>query len=535
MAMFVQGSKLVPSDKLQETHIFQDIREELLDGKEGLYIGNLLQRACQRFPGYTALLDEQRVLSYKELYFRSLLLSEHLIAQGVKPGDRVFIYAENSCEFFIAYFAILQIGAVAVPINIFLHTKELAYIVQDAQPRVIFVTSQLKSAIDALVEHGVSLPDLVTEVDVDWERIMPDNIDEYASRILFKDSSLDDLALLLYTSGTTGVPKGVMLSSRTIIANLEQTSARFTQCGLGKKERIFCVLPLFHAFAQHTCMWLPIAMGSSVILVQKIDRKLILDGLKNKPTVFFGFPALFGLLCIMKTAPLETIKLFVSGADMLPDKIRAAFAMVYGRKICSGYGLTEAAPVVAVNHHNDEYPTNVVGRPLVGIDCSIRNEQGVPVTQGEVGLLWIKGANVMMGYYNAAKATDDILKDGWLNTGDLARIDAAGNLAIEGRIKDVIIHKGFNIYPAEVENVLLKYPSVIKAAVVGLSEPAAGQVPVAFVAVRRIEKGLEEKLRKLCAHNLAAYKVPRKIVCLDDLPLNATGKVDKKKLTQVQL
>ena len=521
--MFTGGFGLFESDEQYEARIFKQVRKEFLNGNEGFYIGRLLQRAYERFPDHVALIDDRTSITYRELYFRTIVLSQRLLALGVQPGDRVFMYAENSREFFIAYFAILHVGAILVPINIFLHIKELAYIVNDAQPRVIFATSNLKQNIELLLTEGLvqSLPQIITEQDIDWAMPVPRSLEERFPNYVIKERGLDELSVLLYTSGTTGVPKGVMLSSRIIIANLEQTATRFMLCGLAKKERIFCVLPLFHAFAQHTCIWLPMIMGSAVIIVQKIERKLILDGLRHKPTVFFGFPALFGLLCIMKTAPLDSIKLFVSGADMLPDKIRIAFAMVYGRKICSGYGLTEAAPVVAVNHQNFDTPTNVVGRPLFGINYKICDDNGNPVKEGEIGLLWINGGNIMLGYYNAEEATDKVLKDGWLDTGDLASIDKLGMLAIRGRVKDVIIHKGFNIYPAEVENILLKYPAVIKAAVVGRDEPMAGQVPIAFVALRVPEEGFEDRLRELCAHNLAAYKIPRKFICLDDLPLTS--------------
>lgn len=532
MGMFADLVGMFESDEQLEISAFEKIRKELLAGAECLYAGKLLQRAYQRFPDHLALIDDNKSIPYKELYFRATLLSQRLFSIGVCPGDRVLLYSENSSEFFVAYFAIFQAGAVVVPINIFLHTKELEYIVNDARPKAVFVANNLKTNIQDLAD---SLPmHILCDDDVDWSTPVPHSLEERFPHYSVRERGFDELALLLYTSGTTGTSKGVMLSSRNIISNVEQTSARFALCGLAKKERIFCVLPLFHAFAQHTCIWLPFVTGAAVIIIRKIDRKLILDGLQHRPTVFFGFPALYGLLCIMKNAPLDSIKLFVSGADMLPDKIRAAFAMVYGRKICSGYGLTEAAPVVAVNHQNFDTPTNVIGRPLYGIEYKICDEDGVAVNDGQTGMLWIRGGNVMIGYYNAQPATDAVLKDGWLNTGDLASRDTSGLLAIRGRVKDIIIHKGFNIYPAEIENVLLKYPSVIKAAVVGQDEPLAGQIPVAFVAVRVAEDRLEERLRELCAHNLAAYKIPRKIICLEDLPMNATGKVDKKQLSLFQ-
>jgi long-chain acyl-CoA synthetase len=271
-------------------------------------------------------------------------------------------------------------------------------------------------------------------------------------------------------------------------------------------------------------------IGAQIIVISKIDRKLILEGLKHKPTVFFGFPALYGLLCLMKTAPLDSVKLFVSGADMLPDKIRAAFGMVYGRKIAAGYGLTETSPVVALNHINQDNDTRCAGSPLVGIECDIRNDINESLPFGVTGTLWLKGDNISSGYYKSPDITKKFIHEGWLNTGDLAYFDYNGNIYISGRTKDIIIHKGFNIYPAEIENILLRHPAVIKAAVIGQVDDETGQIPVAFVAIKVHEKNLEESLRQLCLHNLAPYKIPKKFICLDDLPMNATGKVDKKQL-----
>ncbi|MCK4517848.1 AMP-binding protein, partial [Candidatus Babeliales bacterium] len=217
-------------------------------------------------------------------------------------------------------------------------------------------------------------------------------------------------------------------------------------------------------------------------------------------------------------------------ADAMPDKIRAAFAMIYGRKICAGYGLTEASPVVAINHDNENLQTNVVGRLLFGIEGDIRGETGKSLKTGEIGTLWVRGGNIALGYYKAPEQTAKIFKDGWLNTGDLASFDEDRNLAIRGRSKDLIIHKGFNIYPQEIENVLMSHPAVFKAAVIGYEESVAGQVPVAFVATREDKGDLEKSLRVLCANNLASYKVPRKFFCVDDLPMSPTGKIDKKQL-----
>jgi long-chain acyl-CoA synthetase len=263
--------------------------------------------------------------------------------------------------------------------------------------------------------------------------------------------------------------------------------------------------------------------------VSKIDRRALLQGLLLKPTIFFGFPALFGLLIMMRNAPIQSINLFVSGADALPDKIRMAFSLLYGRKICSGYGLTEASPVIAVDGEGEDYPTNMVGRPVVGVTCQVRDDAGNPLPTGTVGTLWASGENIMQGYYNEPTMTAQVLHNGWLNTGDLATIDAEGCISIVGRSKDLIINKGFNIYPQEVENVLLRHPAIYKAAVVGKEEDG-GEVPVAYVALREGTKVIPAEVTAFCRENLAAYKVPRVVTCLPDLPMTATGKVDKKVL-----
>lgn len=516
-----------------ELEVFNSIKKSFTSHNELIFAGSLLKRAYQHYPKNIALIQAEESITYTDLYQQAVLASTKLTQHGVKPHDRVILFCENSIEFYVAYFAIWQLGAVVVPLNIFLHEKELAHIVADATPSLIIASPTLKPKLDALVPaHLEELPIILTTQDFAQPDLSCQELERLVADFTIQELDQDALCVLLYTSGTTGVPKGVMLSSKNIMTNALQGYARFTLCGMKTQERFFCVLPLFHVFAQNSCLWLPMMIGATVIVVPKIDRKLIADGLKKRPTLFFGFPALYGLLCLMKTAPLDSVKLFISGADMLPDKIRVGFALVYGRKICSGYGLSEASPVIAVNHYNHEQHTSSVGKPLVGVTCQIRDDAGAELGINTIGNLWVKGDNIMIGYYKASEATALVLVDGWLNTGDLAQKDKFGNLAISGRSKDIIIHKGFNIYPAEVENVLMKHPDVFKAAVIGKDEEMSGQVPVAYLAVKKLDANLENTLRELCSDNLASYKIPRKFICLEDLPMNATGKIDKKQLNQ---
>ena len=513
---------------------FESFKAQWSTGNHLVSVDQLLPRAVAAHGDKPALIEPDRTLTYRQWWFYTLSMVTKLERMGVKAGDRVVLYATNSCEFYISYFAIWHLGAIVVPLNVYLHEREMAGILRDADPAAIVLLASMTDKMHAARDLAptVTAEQLILD-DSFWQqhhysRTRLDQLDAVCPAIHRK---LSDTAVILYTSGTTGVPKGVMLSSRNVVTNALQVLARFdSTVTTDGHERFFSVLPLFHVFAQNACMWLPVMLGSAIIIVPRIDRRAILNGLQHKPTMFFGFPALFGLLVMMRNAPLDAVKLFVSGADALPDKIRMAFALVYGRKIASGYGLTEASPVIAVDHSSYDNPTNVVGTPVVGVTCQIRDDNEVAVPTGSVGTLWVKGDNVMQGYYNAPELTAPILKNGWLNTGDLATIDADGVVAIVGRCKDVIINKGFNIYPQEIENVLLRHPAVIKAAVVGKADGDVGQIPVAYVAVREGQDLTQDEIAKFCKQNLAVYKVPKSITCLADLPMTATGKIDKKQL-----
>ncbi len=506
--------------KQNEEQFFNEMLNEITKDGKLLYVGNLLKRAAQKFSDEVpALIYKDEPITYKDLYNRASALCALLKERGLKPRDRVLVCFENSPEFYIAYFAVLQAGAVVAPINTFLKEAELAHIVSDAQPRFIITSSDRKPLFEQT--NVANLPPIITEQDMPT----PDSSFTPGEPIALEP---DEMAALLYTSGTTGLPKGVMLSSRNIITN---TMQGLTRLQIGYKERVFGVLPLFHVFAQTACVWSAFFVGATIILVPKIDRRYILSALKHKPTSFLGVPALYGLMCLLKTAPLGSVNFFLSGGDAMPDKIRMYFELLYRRKICNGYGLTETSPVISVDCEDVAQPTSTVGRPVFGIECEIRDESGAALPAGQIGELWVKGPNIMLGYYNAKEQTDKVLKDGWFNTGDTMYFDPTGKLIITGRTKDLIIHKGINIYPQEIENVILAHPNVIRVGVIGKKDNAYGEIPIAYVQLRQEEEGIEKKLQALCAHQLAPYKVPRSFICTtEELATTATGKVDKKVL-----
>ncbi len=508
--------------KSQETEqgkfarLSQSIRR---DGKI-MSVAFLLQRAAQQFPQNTALIHHQTSISYLQLYNAAVALSKKLLSLGVKPRDRVIMMFENTPEFYIGYYAVLHIGAVIAPLNTFLKETEVAHIVNDAQPVVIIVSTELRKSFDTVQK----LPPVITEQDMELNNVAKDALTPFDIVGL----EPEEMIALLYTSGTTGFPKGVMLSSKNIMTNVIQGIARFE---LNHNDRMFAILPLFHSFPQNCYMWVALFVSATVILVPKIERRYVLEGLQHKPTIFVGVPALYGFLCLLKTAPLDSVRCFVSGSDALPDRIRAAFGLIYRRNICNGYGLTESSPMISGDLEDIALPTSCVGRPLMGITATIRDEQEKILPQGQVGQLWVKGDNIMLGYYQSPEMTEQVLKDGWLLTGDLAYIDPQGRIVISGRSKDLIINKGINIYPQEIENCIALHPNVMRVAVIGQEEEQVGEVPVAFVQLREKQEGIEKDLRALCQKNLAGYKVPREFFCTtDNLPLTATGKVDKKVL-----
>ena len=427
--------------------------------------------------------------------------------------DHVFLLFENSIEFYVGYYGIWQTGAVVAPLNTFLHEKEIGHIVVEGKPKAAVVS---KKFLDIFKPFNIPL-------------FNEDQMVDCSSDENYKVPSIDPdkLAALLYTSGTTGLPKGVMLSSRNIIMGMLQAIARLQ---VTEEERVFGVLPFFHSFAQATCIWGPPFVGATTIVVPHIDRHSIMHGLRHKPTVVIGVPGLFAVLCLLRNVTFDAVNYFVSGGDALPDKVRAGFELIYRRKLCTGYGLTESSPAISVELENEFLPSHCVGRPLIGVEVSIRDTQGEEVKRGDIGILWVKGANVMLGYYNAPDLTSQVLKDGWLDTGDFAHMDKDGRLYISGRFKDLIINKGVNIYPQEIENIILTHPAVMTAAVVGKPDGEFGETPVAFVALRHPTENIETELRELVMHNLAAYKVPKQFIILDSLPLTPLGKVDKKLL-----
>lgn len=483
---------------------------------EPVFAGHLLAHAVRQNPTGTALIVNSTSLTYAALYEQAYHVSKLLHEQGIRTGDHVVILIDNSSFFYASYYGAWQLGAVVIPLNVFLQTHEIEHIIKDSHPRIIIVATALREKL-AGIEN---LPPVLHEETISFPVTNSSSLDFS----LLRARNPHETAVILYTSGTTGFPKGVMLTSQAIIANICQALARLD---FMRDERILCPLPLFHSFTQNTCVWASIAINKTVILVPKITRTTLTQAIANRPTIVLGIPGLYGIFCRLSGISFSSVRYFVCGGEPLATNIRRFFSLRFGRTIANGYGLTETGPVISVDLDDFWKQTHNVGLPLPHIEYEIRN----PDDHG-IGTLWVKGPNLMSGYYNAPEATAHVLHEGWLNTGDMARIAPNGSIIIGGREKDIIVQKGIKIYPQEIETTLATHPQVVLAAVIGVPYGHEGEFPIAYVQLLEGSTTTPQELREHCLRRLAAYKVPRKIYLEQRLPMTATGKIDKKQLRQ---
>lgn len=498
--------------------------KQFLNQGEVVFAGHLLAQSAVNNPHNHALQMPDHIVSYQDLFRHALFVSTILHERGIQQRNRVLILVENSSFFYKTYYGAWQLGAIVIPLNVFLSSAEIAHIINDAQPDSIIVSDALKNKLESIEMTTKVLYecDIIANItELENKNFSHDEL-SLRKNSLLKKLDPHETAVILYTSGTTGFPKGVMLSSFGIISNISQILTRFK---FFTNERVLCPLPLFHSFTQSTCVWGAIAIGITVILVPKITRSALTTGISQSPTIVLGIPGFYGILCKLQHISFPDVRYFVSGGEPLTTNIRRFFSLRFGRTIANGYGLTEAGPVISADLEDFYKPTHTIGKPLVDITCDIRDkdEQGI-------GTLWVTGPNVMLGYFNAPEATKKILHDGWLNTGDLAYVQSDGTLVISGREKDLIIQKGIKIYPQEIETALCTHHHVVLAAVIGVPYDHEGEFPVAYVQLMEGSTTTSQELLEHCRSTLAPYKVPRHIYIKDRLPMTATGKVDKKQL-----
>lgn len=495
---------------------------------------------ARRFAGHPAIMFEGHTLDFAAVDRISDRVAVGLVQRGIRKGDRVGLYCINSDWFPLAYFGILKAGAVVVPINLLLNPKEVAFILKDAGARALFYHGAFASAVNVL---RPLVPDLALYVcigaepapaEIAWAEFIASH--GPAPTIAFEPA--EDLAAILYTSGTTGRPKGAMLTHRNLTSNIQSTlQAMHVQPG---EERFLVILPLFHAFATMACMFLPLMSGSTMVPLSRFDPLHVAKMIAaERITLFMGVPSMYVALLRLPDSVVphfETLKFCVSGGAALPVAVMREFEKRFGKKIYEGDGPTECSPVTCVNPIGGQTRPGTVGRPVPGVEMKIADEQGRPVSDGLIGEICVRGPNVMKGYWKLPEETKGAFFGDWFRTGDLGTRDADGYFSIVDRRKDMIIVNGMNIYPRIIEEVLAHCADVREVAVVGEAHKMHGEIPVAYVVLKSgvpapaNAAAVIARLRACCLENLGRHEVPRKFLFLDELPKNAAGKIMKRAL-----
>jgi len=500
---------------------------------------DFLRVQAKRYKKKVALFVENEKITYAEVEERVERLAGFFSQKGVKEGAHVALFLRNSPEFIYTVFALSKIGAIVVPINTFLKEEELSYILEDSESSVLVASS---------VYEGVVMDSSAKEkcMFILWEG---EKRECDAKNIAFEEAlaiteeastvsrTLEDTAVIIYTSGTTGKPKGAMLSNRNLLSNME-FAKKLIQ--IKPSDRVIVFLPMFHSFTFTVGVILPFYIGGSMVIIKSLQpfANIFKQTLLKRVTIFFGVPSVYTALVKAKLPWyfmwFNRIRVFISGAAPLHSKTLDAMAKKFKRAtLLEGYGLSEASPVVCVNTL-EKQKAGSVGTTAYDYQIRVVDEQMNPLPPNEIGDIIVRGDHVMQGYFKRPEATAETIVDGWLLTGDMGYLDEEGFLFIVDRKKDLIISKGINIYPREIEEVMNRFEGVSASAVIGLKDAKSGEMPVAYIELEEeFEYCDEEALKRYMKVHLANYKIPKQIHTLSQLPKNATGKVLKRVLKEM--
>jgi len=456
-----------------------------------------------------------------------------LAGLGVEPSDRIGLYCPNTPEFVVAYLGILKAGATVVPINLMLNPREIAFILSDADAKGFCYHQTLAGAAGQArgltPKLGLSIrigDGIGTDLSLDALMATPERPPSLA---LNADRHL---AVILYTSGTTGQPKGAMLSHTNLWVNTASIrQALHLEPG---RDRVLVVLPLFHAFAATVGMLTPLLHGLGSVIVGQFDPKSVSAAIaEHSATIFLGVPGMYNLLLRLDDQTRDqwaSVRFCVSGGAAMPQALMASFEERFGIPILEGDGPTECAPVTCVNPLAGLRKPGSVGLPIPGVEMRIADPDGVWLADGEHGEVCVRGANVMQGYWRLEAQTRESFFDDWFRTGDLGYRDADGYFFLVDRIKDLIISNGMNVYPRMIEEVLYRHPDIADVAVVGEPHQLHGEIPIAFVVPRPETQADPARLQDWCKEHLGRHEIPRRIELREDLPRNAAGKILKREL-----
>jgi long-chain acyl-CoA synthetase len=525
-----------------------------------------LQRSAEDFPDKQAVHFMGKEFTFRYLYQAAEKLAGYLQEIGISKGDRVAIMLPNTPQSVISYYGILMAGGVVVQTNPLYTERELEYQLKDSGTKAIITldilfprvskakaNTNLQHIIVTAIKDVLPFPKnllypfvqkkqygLVVKVQHEGNHHLLSLILKQPKRSLieYDNDYEEDIALLQYTGGTTGSPKGVMLTHKNLVANTSMCANWLYKYKRGENQAILGIIPFFHVYGMTAIMLYAIMQGFKLILLPKFDAETTLKTIqKERPTLFPGAPTIYiGLLNHpnLKKYDISSIDSCISGSAPLPVEVQQKFEETTGGKLVEGYGLTEASPVTHANFIWDRpYVTGSIGVPWPDTDAKIISiETGETLPPGEIGELVIKGPQIMKGYWNRPEETEQVIKEGWLYTGDLGYMNEEGYFFVVDRKKDMIIAGGFNIYPREIEEVLYEHPSVQEVIVVGVPDPYRGETVKAFIVLKEGLTVTEEEMNQFARKHLAAYKVPRIYEFRKELPKTAVGKILRKVLLE---
>ena len=503
-------------------------------------------------PERTALRLGERTVSYGQLDAMASAVARYLVAQGLEVGDKVALSCPNLPFFPAVYYGVLRAGMVVVPLNVLLKPAEIAYHLQDSDAKAYFVfegTPELPLAQAGAAGFGdapgcqhlvVMTADTAAPSPLEGAVTFGQIMQRHAGAFDLVPQGGEDTAVILYTSGTTGKPKGAELTHLNMVMNAVVSSRLVHIGGMEQKDQVFLgALPLFHVFGQTCVMNTMFYLGGQVVLLPRFAAEDALRAMTScGVTTFAGVPTMYwGLLNAARDVSADDfaalkgkLKACLSGGSAMPVELLRRFEEVFSVAILEGYGLSETSPVACFNHHDRERKVGTVGQAVFGVEVRVVGDDDRVLNAGEAGEIALRGHNVMKGYYGRAEATAEALRGGWFHTGDIGTMDHEGYVTVVDRLKDMIIRGGFNVYPREVEEVLMTHPEVSLAAVVGVPDEEYGEEIKAFVVTQAGSSLTAAELRAWSKGCLAAYKYPRALSIVDSLPMNATGKILRREL-----
>ena len=489
-------------------------------------IAQHVERGARFFPERPAILFEESELSYRELNLRANRLANALKAHGVGRGDRVALYLPNIPNFVVCYVAALKAGAIAVSINSIFKSEEVTYILNDSGSALLFTVGDLLPNVPR-----AACPSLRHIVVCEGEPGGCIPLDEWlgkgASDGRAMDLDREDPAVLLYTSGTTGFPKGATLTHGNVVSNMFAT---MHHAGFRQDDRMMLFLPLFHVFAQNFIMNAALNACATLVIHRRFVPDQVLDSIqRHRATMFFAVPTIFITLLSLDLSryDLSSIRYDFSAAATMPQEISRRWTERFGRPVFEGYGLTECSPFACYNH-DVRFKFGSVGTAVENFELKIMDEEDREVPLGQWGEICIKGPGVMKGYWGQPEETAQALRNGWLHSGDIGMMDDEGYIFIVDRVKDMVNVSGFKVWPAEVEQILYRHPAIREVAVYGVSDPIKGEAVKAAIVLREGATGSGDEMIAFCRERLAVYKAPASVEFVAELPKSATGKILKR-------